>query len=79
MYSAASRPAISANTARPKSIPAVTPPPVMMRPSCVTRSSVGKAPKAGSNSRDAQWQAARLPCSSPAAPSTRDPVQTEVT
>src|SRR5204863_140130 len=37
------------------------------------------APNAVSSSRHAQWQAARRPCSSPAAPSASDPVHTEVT
>ena len=30
-------------------------------------------------SRDDQWQAALRPCSRPAAPSTSEPVQTDVT
>ena len=37
------------------------------------------APKGASRSRQAQWVAARLPRNNPAAPSTNDPVHTEVT
>ncbi len=60
-------------------MPAVTPPPVMMLPSMVTRSPVGSAPKFRNASRESQWQAARRPRSRPAAPSASDPVQTAVT
>ena len=62
-----------------KSIPAVTPPPVKKLPSRTTRPSVGSAPNAVSKSRDAQCEVACLPRSNPAAASTREPVQTEVT
>jgi hypothetical protein len=69
----------SATTVSAKSIPAVTPPPVMTLPSRTTRPPSGIAPNGVSRSRQAQWQAARLPRSSPAAPSASDPEQTEVT
>ena len=76
---AVSAPAISATRVSAKSMPAVTPPPVKTLPSRTTRAGSGIAPNAGSRSRQAQWQAARLPRNSPAAPSTSEPVQTEVT
>jgi hypothetical protein len=60
-------------------LPAVTPPPVIRLPSRTTRPSVGIAPKAARRSCAAQCVVARLPRRSPAAPSTRAPVQTEVT
>ena len=59
-------------------MPAVTPPPVMTSPSRATRAGSGMAPNNDSRSRQAQWQAARLPFNSPAAPSTSEPVHTEV-
>ena len=46
-----------AATVRPKSMPAVTPPPEMRLRSRTTRSATGMAPNAGSMSRHAQWQA----------------------
>jgi hypothetical protein len=51
----------------------------MTLPSTTTRSATGVAPNARSISRLIQWVAARLPCSSPAAPSTSAPVHTLVT
>ena len=59
-------------------MPAVTPPPLKMLPSRTTRAVSGIAPKSGSSSRKAQWQAARRPRKSPAAPSSSEPVHTEV-
>ncbi len=44
-------------TVRPKSMPAVTPPPEMRLRSRTTRSATGMAPKFFSMSRHAQWQA----------------------
>ena len=73
-----SSPASSARTVKAKSRPAVTPPPVMMFPSRTTRPSSTMAPKGWSNSRQAQWQAARRPVRNPAAARISDPVQTEV-
>src|SRR5262245_52221990 len=54
---ATSSPASSAATVRPKSMPAVTPPPEMRLRSRTTRSATGMAPKSFSMSRHAQWQA----------------------
>src|SRR4029077_14781316 len=59
-------------------MPAVTPPPDRMLPSLTMRASSTMAPKTGSNSRHAQWQAARRPRRKPAAPKMSDPVHTEV-
>jgi hypothetical protein len=59
-------------------MPAVTPPPVMMFPSRSTRASLTMAPNGLRRSRQAQWQAARLPARKPAAARISDPVQTEV-
>ena len=78
------RRAVSAPNSSPaivsaKSIPAVTPPPVIVPPSTTTRSATGSQPKAESIGSDIQCVVARLPPSSPAAPSTSEPVQTEVT
>src|SRR2546427_486370 len=67
--------AIRAST---KSMPAVTPPPDRILPPLTMRPSPTMAPKTGSNSRHAQWQAARRPWRKPAAPRMSDPVQTEV-
>src|SRR5256885_211386 len=64
--------------ARRKPSPAVTPPPDRMLPSLTMRPSSTMAPKTGSNSRHAQWQAARRPRRKPAAPKMSDPVHTEV-
>ena len=69
----------SAATRSAKSMPAVTPPPVITLPSTTTRSAIGVAPNAESNSRLIQCVVARLPLSSPAAPSTSAPVHTLVT
>ena len=60
-------------------MPAVTPPAVNRVPSRTTRPSVGTAPNRVNRSRASQWLVARLPASSPAAPSTSEPVQTELT
>ena len=79
MRCATASPAISAAMVNPKSIPAVTPPPVNKFPSRTTRPSVSTAPSGASRSRDIQCVVARLPCSNPAAPSTSEPVHTEVT
>src|SRR5882757_859295 len=49
-------------------MPAVTPPPDRILPSLTMRPSSTMAPKTGRNSRHAQWQAARRPVISPAAP-----------
>src|SRR5436190_285419 len=68
----------SAIRASTKSMPAVTPPPDRMLPSLTMRPSSTMAPKTGSNSRHAQWQAARRPRRKPAAPKMSDPVHTEV-
>ena len=65
-------------TSRAMSMPAVTPPPVKTLPSRTTRAGSCVTPKSASWSRQAQWQAARLPCSSPAAASSNEPVHTEV-
>ncbi|MCY1528667.1 hypothetical protein D9M68_637810 [compost metagenome] len=72
---ATSSPHSSATTFNPMSMPDVTPPAVNTRPSTHMRSSLGMAPKRDSNSRARQWLDARLPRSSPAAPSSSDPVQ----
>jgi hypothetical protein len=76
---AISGPAISAIRVNAKSIPAVTPPPVIKLPSRTTRPGSGIAPNSASWSRQAQWLVARLPRKRPAAPSSSDPVHTEVT
>jgi len=76
--SAARGPRSSAIRASTKSMPAVTPPPDRMLPSLTMRPSSTMAPKTGSNSRHAQWQAARRPRRKPAAPKMSDPVHTEV-
>ena len=60
-------------------MPEVTPAPVMMLPSVTTFSATGTAPSAFRCSSAAQWLVARRPLSSPAAPKTSEPVQTEVT
>ena len=75
---AVSDPISSAAMLNAKSIPAVTPPLVITSPSRATRLRSGVAPKAVKNSLANQWQAARLPRSSPAAPSASDPVHTDV-
>src|SRR3546814_5254427 len=59
-------------------MPEVTPPAVIRLPSCTTRFSIGIAPKWARKSWAFQCVVARLPFSNPAAPSTSDPVQTEV-
>ena len=59
-------------------MPEVTPPAVMMSPSRTTRAGSGMAPNRPSMSRQAQWQAARLPFSSPVAARISEPVHTEV-
>src|SRR5882672_1888895 len=69
----------SAASVSAKSIPAVTPPPVIILPSLTTRAASGTAPKTASKSRYAQWQAARFPLINPAAPSRSEPVHTDVT
>ncbi len=51
----------------------------MTLPSRTTRDASGVAPKLANWSRQPQWQAARFPTSSPAAPSSSEPVQTDVT
>ena len=53
--SAASCPRRMAASVRPKSMPAVTPPPVMRLRSCTTRSCTGVAPIRASWSRTVQW------------------------
>src|SRR6476646_9191162 len=68
-----------AATASAKSIPAATPAPVMMLPSMTTRWLTGMAPSGLRCSIAVQWQVARLPVGSPAAPSISEPVHTEVT
>ena len=78
IFRAVSAPNHSDATVRAKSIPAVTPPPVITLPSTTTRSATGSHPKAASIGSDIQWVVARLPRSSPAAPSTSAPVQTDV-
>ena len=60
-------------------MPAVTPPPVITLPSTTTRSATGSQPNAASIGSDIQCVVARFPRSRPAAPSTSDPVHTEVT
>ena len=60
-------------------MPAVTPPPVKTLPSRTTRPGSGMAPNRASWSRHAQWHAARLPVSRPAAARISEPVQTLVT
>ena len=59
-------------------IPAVTPPPVTRLRSTQTRVFIGMASNALRNSIALQCVAARYPLSRPAAPSTSDPVQTDV-
>ena len=71
-------PASSAATVSAKSMPAVTPPPVMMSPSRTTLAGSGTTPNSSSMSRQAQCQAARRPLIRPVAASTSEPVQTEV-
>ena len=61
------------------SIPAVTPPPVANLPSTTTRACTGIAPSRARRSWLAQCVVARRPASRPAAASTKEPVQTEVT
>jgi hypothetical protein len=61
------------------SIPAVTPPPVMNLPSATTRARTGTAPSRARKSWLAQCVVARRPARRPAAASTSEPVQTEVT
>jgi len=60
------------------SIPAVTPAAVTILPSSTKRPPTGSAPNCRSDSSRSQFEVARFPSSSPAAPSTSDPVQTEV-
>lgn len=60
------------------SMPEDTPAAVTYLPSNTTRSPVGRAPKAGSRSRNIQCEEARRPSRSPAAASSSEPVQTEV-
>lgn len=72
-------PSSSARTVSPKSMPAVTPPPVIRLRSTTTRSGTTCAPSGASSSRNAQCVPARWPSSRPAPPSTSDPVHTEVT
>src|SRR5450631_4192402 len=59
-------------------MPAVTPPPVTRLRSTQTRVLVGVAPNGARFSIADQCVVARYPLSNPAAPSTSDPVQTEV-
>jgi hypothetical protein len=49
-----------------------------MRPCGTTRSCVGSAPAPARVSSSSQWVVARRPSSSPAAPSSSEPVQTDV-
>ena len=79
MASACGRPTSSAAKVSAMSMPAVTPPPLMNLPSVTTRARSGTAPSRARKSWLAQCVVARLPSSSPAAASTRAPVQTEVT
>jgi hypothetical protein len=60
-------------------MPEATPAPVTILPSTTTRSLAGMAPSRARCSIAAQWQVARLPWRRPAAASTSEPVQTEVT
>src|SRR5438093_49664 len=76
---AASSPRNFARSTSPKSIPAVTPPPVMRFRSTTTRASTGSAPKVRRASRADQWHVALYPCKRPAAPRKIDPPHTEVT
>nr|WP_219994715.1 hypothetical protein [Actinokineospora spheciospongiae] len=75
---ATSSPNIRARTTRPKSKPAVTPPPVIRFPSTTTRSLTFSAPNNPNTSRPVQCVAARRPRSSPAAPRINEPPQTAV-
>ena len=76
---ACGRPTSSAATVSAMSIPAVTPPPLIKRPSTHHARPLGNGPSRASRSWLAQWVVARRPRSRPAAPSTKAPVQTEVT
>ena len=60
------------------SIPDDTPAAVMIFPCSTTRSGTGHAPVSASSSRAPKWVVAGRPSRSPAAPSTSDPVQTDV-
>lgn len=62
-----------------KSIPEVTPAPVIRFLSGTARSFTGSAPNRASWSSEAQCVVALYPFKSPAAPIKRDPVHTEVT
>src|SRR6185503_7162185 len=75
---ATSSPNISAAITRARSIPAVTPPPVIRLRSITTRSCTGMAPKSCRSSCDIQCVVARYPSSRPAAPRSSAPLHTEV-
>jgi len=77
--SAAARPLNMETSVSAKSMPAVMPPPVMRLRSMHTLSRDTSAPKKGKASVAVQCVAARYPSSRPAAPSTSEPVQTDVT
>src|SRR5262245_28274806 len=78
MVCATESPATSAARRSAMSMPAETPAPVMTLPSRTIRSPTGSAPKSRRAPRAAQCVVARRPRSSPAAPSTRAPVHTDV-
>ena len=72
------RPGLQADQVERHVDPGRDPAAVIVLPSCTKRPPTGSAPSSRSCSRKSQWQVARLPSSSPAAPSTSEPVQTEV-
>ena len=75
---AISSPATCAARRNAMSIPDDTPAAVMILPCSTTRSDVGVAPNSFSMSSAAQCVVAFFPCSSPAAPSSSEPVHTDV-
>jgi hypothetical protein len=75
---ATSSPAIRAASVSAMSIPADTPAAVTTLPCCTTRCPVGSAPYRRSVSSSSQCEVARSPSRIPAAPSSSDPVQTDV-
>src|SRR5438093_9360792 len=73
---ATSSPRRTAARCKPKSIPAVTPPPVMRMRSTTMRAAPGDAPRSGSKGKAGQCVVAREPLRQEAAPYTSAPAHT---
>ena len=73
-----SSPAIRLASSSAMSIPDETPAAVITLPCSTTRFEVERAPSLSSVSSSSQWVVASRPSSTPAAPSSSEPVQTDV-